>query len=171
MWGNEQRDFWLNGQGWARFWCNIGGFCDPNKTDALGWTPLHHAIDSMSFSERAFFAAMELVPLMSKEYLAKTTQAPSQHMPVPVGYTALHFACSGSTVGFHNGKIIKAFINANADVDWKDHGGNTPLHLACGSGIQDAVEVLVDNGADVKRLNKNQKGMIELAQASPSLQN
>ena len=91
MWQNEQQAFWANGQGWARFWCNIGGFVDPNETDALGWTPLHHAIDSMSFSERAFFAAMELTPLMSKEYLAKTTQAPSQHMPVPVGYTALHF--------------------------------------------------------------------------------
>jgi len=40
----------FSSQDWADWWLRIGGFRDANDRDANGWTPLHHAIDSMTFS-------------------------------------------------------------------------------------------------------------------------
>ena len=89
---------------------------------------------------------------------------------MPVGYTALHFACEGSTLGFHNAEVVSRLLEHQADIDPTEHNGSTPLHLACGSGITDTVQVLVEKGADVKRKNEDKKGVIELAQGYPSLQ-
>ena len=48
--------------GWARFWLNLGGWeSGANDEDDLGWTPLIHACGSVTFSERASFAALQLI--------------------------------------------------------------------------------------------------------------
>ena len=58
--------------------------------------------------------------------------------------TALHIACERS---FCDG--VKILINYKADLTIKDHEGCTPLHLACGSNIETAMEmqttIVVDN--------------------------
>jgi uncharacterized protein len=60
------------------------------------------------------------------------------------GWTALHWAA------FH-GKldIVKALINAGADVNAKDNDGWTALHLAAKYGDLDVVKALINAGADL----------------------
>ena len=69
------------------------------------------------------------------------TRAPSQQRTLrtlrgPVGYTALHFACSGSTAGYHNGQIVEKLIEARANIDMVDYNGTTPLLLCAGQSTQ-----------------------------------
>ena len=155
--------------GWAHYWCRLGGFSSIDETDQAGWTPLHHAIDSATFSHRALFAAMDLIDHMSSDYLNKQTLAPSQQCRiarVPVGWTALHFAADGSTKRYSNRELVHKLADAKADLNICDSNGNTPLHLAVSTGVQDAVVELVSFGANVHLTNKRKKGILELAQSS-----
>ena len=110
---------------------------------------------------------------MSVASLNPATQVPSQQsgiMGVPVGYTALHFACSGSSVCFKNGELVHRLAERRIDLNPRDLKGSTPLQLAVSTGILDAVQQLVRRGADIFATNANGKGIIELAaKCSPSV--
>ena len=63
--------------------------------------------------------------------------------------TPLHVAALSSK----SGDVIRALVKAGADVDARDDIQRTPLHLAA-SKNQCAVEMLIENGANVNLLNK-----------------
>ena len=48
---------------WAEFWLQLGGFENPDDRDENNWLPLHHSLDSMTFSRRAALASVALIPL------------------------------------------------------------------------------------------------------------
>ncbi|KAL2814093.1 ankyrin repeat-containing domain protein [Aspergillus cavernicola] len=77
------------------------------------------------------------------------------------GQTPLHRACQARTRtrtsnGNGNGNedelLINLLINHGADVEMRDFLGNTPLHLACAAGNQQAVELVLRAGADVNSM-------------------
>ena len=64
------------------------------------------------------------------------------------GKGLLHYACEAG-----NAHILKLLIGKGLDVNLRDHGGLTPLHMVVQSGSDDAVEVtkiLLESGADTK---------------------
>ena len=104
----------FSSQEWADWWLRIGGFRDANDRDANGWTPLHHAIDSMTFSGwRAYQAALALIQ-QTRDIDAATTSTQ------PPGYTALHFAADGSDHGFHLAQIVTALVERRANLEALD---------------------------------------------------
>lgn len=52
-------------------------------------------------------------------------------------------------------KLVKMFIEANADVNHYDEKGCTPLIYACKSGNPISATMLLDNGADVTYISEN----------------
>ena len=68
-----------------------------------------------------------------------------------IGRTPLHYACEQSTpcALYFTKKLTEARVPINA----QDHHGWTPLHVAAASGNGVAVEFLLENGADVRKLD------------------
>ena len=64
------------------------------------------------------------------------------------GWTALHYAAA---VG--NTEIMLVLLNKSAHVDAKSPNKTTPLMMAVRSGDTNAVQVLLDKGADLKLIN------------------
>ncbi|KAL4794568.1 hypothetical protein BDV19DRAFT_379477 [Aspergillus venezuelensis] len=66
------------------------------------------------------------------------------------GRTPLHTACSTGTI-----EMIELLLQHDADIEAVDARGRTPLHIACTereySYPEEAVKLLVDEGADVNR--------------------
>ena len=72
----------------------------------------------------------------------------------PFGQTPLIICCTEELAlrsTRPNLGLIKLLLAANADPDAADTFGNTPLLAACQGGSRDAVEALVDHGADVNQ--------------------
>jgi len=67
-----------------------------------------------------------------------------------IGVTALHAAVQGikGNVG-----VVKALLDAKADVDARTHKGNTPLLFAANSGQLECARLLIDRGACVNAQN------------------
>lgn len=70
------------------------------------------------------------------------------------GKTLLHnfLATKSLTVGRCPNGIIGELVRMGADVNARDHNGNTPLHI---SRDVDAAKMLVSNGADTQALNNS----------------
>ena len=116
--------------------------------DKNGWSPLHHAIDSTTFSCRAVQATWALIPLVPKEIINHQTTGNR-----PKGCSCLHLACDSSDRGYERRAIVQELIKAEADLELKDPKDNTPLLLASGCSLTDICRVLVDAGADVNVKN------------------
>ena len=52
---------------WAEYWMSIGNFSSANMMDSNGWTPLHHACDATTYSERAGLAAEQSIRMTTKD--------------------------------------------------------------------------------------------------------
>ena len=61
-----------------------------------------------------------------------------------LGRTPLHYAASQKT-GL---SYITNLLKAGANIDYQDHSGVTPLHLACRFGNISLVRMLIDEGAN-----------------------
>lgn len=61
------------------------------------------------------------------------------------GRTALHMACSDPK----KAAAVEGLIRAGADIGMPDYSGHPPLHWANTHGCDDAVEILLDAGADL----------------------
>ena len=53
------------------------------------------------------------------------------------------------------GQVVKALIEASADVNKADNDGVTPLHSAALVGLEAVVNVLIEAGADVNETSNN----------------
>ncbi len=129
------------------------------NVDAHGWTPLYEA------------------GMLEREGLVQLLIARGAHPPSPIHWAALRGdaakvkslieggfyvdvkdgkdrtpLCSAATVGKASNSEIAAYLLAKgADVNTKDDGGKTPLHLALswGGGRKDMVELLLSKDAEV----------------------
>ena len=78
----------IDDDNWAKWWIEKSGYKHILQKDDNGWTPLHHALDSMTFSPmRAYSAAEALINATPEENLNEQTTG-SQ----PTGFAPLHFA-------------------------------------------------------------------------------
>lgn len=57
--------------------------------------------------------------------------------------------------------MIRLLLDKNADINAKDKGGNTPLHLAAYFGADDVVKLLIERGANLDIENNSRKKPIE----------
>ena len=66
------------------------------------------------------------------------------------GCTALHLAASKGSL-----QVVRALLRQNEiEVDPVDNGGRSPLHLACVSGYDDVMNILLQAGALESRRDK-----------------
>ena len=78
--------------------------------------------------------------------------------PEAAGFSALHFACSGSDKQLLRIELATSLIDHKADVDLKDYVGNTPLLKAAGSGTADVVLLLKERRADIHARRNTKDG-------------
>ena len=131
--------------------------------DDANWSALHHAVDATTYSERAREATFSLIP-MTPAWTLNSGTTGSQ----PRGFTCLHFACDGSDRTFCKADVVRMLWQRNADLEARTSTGNTPLNLACSTGLTDVVHALVACGADVNAVNYRGVGGYQSAQQSSS---
>ena len=76
------------------------------------------------------------------------------------GRTSLHLAAMDSDRKIDD---FRKILEKSTETMVKDRGGNTPLHLAAGSGFYEAVELLILKGATVDEPNKEGNTALHLA--------
>ena len=62
-----------------------------------------------------------------------------------------------------SGKVEKAILNNDFDVDVKNEFGDTPLHIAASTGYTSVVKLLLEHKADVNAINKDGDTPLHLA--------
>lgn len=67
------------------------------------------------------------------------------------GWPPLVFQCRGDRGG--SAERVQALIDAGADVNMRNHKGQSALHVAAKAGFGDIVQLLVDTGAEVNCLD------------------
>ena len=133
----------------------------PDQVDVFGWSALHHAIDSSSFSMRAGNAALDLIPLTPRSIINHAITG-----RICRGFTCLHLAVDGSDKTFLKGKLVKELLEAKAALEDRTEGGVTPFLLACGTGVVDVASVLCHAGADITAVDHNNKTGMQRAVSS-----
>jgi hypothetical protein len=98
--------------------------------------------------------------------------------PVPVGGPGIPPLQAAAGVGFGEGYAGNSHRNApggwlpgvkylveelHADVNGRDHEGNTALHHAAARGDNEMIEYLVAHGADVKAVNRAGETTVDMA--------
>ena len=125
----------------------------PHDLDADGWSPLHHACDTSSYSIRALKAARELIPMTDASIINKRTTGRR-----PTGYTTLHLVCDSSDKAYGRHGLVEDLVSSRAELEATDPRGNTALLLAAGVGVTDVVGALLTAGAEVGAINLNGMG-------------
>lgn len=77
-------------------------------------------------------------------------------------YTLLHFACSEDR-NHENKDTAEFLILEGADVNAKSKSGNTPLHVAAETGLNEIVGLLLDHSADVNARNNSGETPLDVA--------
>lgn len=109
---------------------------DCNLPDALGWTPLHHAV---YHGQIHLVAKLILVAHANPEAKTVTDEKP------------LHMACKRAHV-----IIADLLLRRGASPSPKDVLGNTPAHCAAEQGNSELIALLAAKGDSM--INKNDKG-------------
>lgn len=65
-----------------------------------------------------------------------------------------------------NNKLVSRLIKFGYDVNAKDLGGNTPLHIAALNNLPDITLKLIENGADLSAVNAQEQTALELSALS-----
>lgn len=63
--------------------------------------------------------------------------------------TALHVVCDWPGYFPHGAQIVRVLVEAGAEIDAGNPGGETPLHWAASSDDSEVAEALIDAGADL----------------------
>lgn len=84
--------------------------------------------------------------------------------------SALHYAARGNC-WWHAHQALPYLIKAGADIDIRDHNGQTPLHMALqgdgnypGPFSRDAAKILIEAGADVNAVDDSGRSCLACAQ-------
>ena len=133
----------------------------PTQLDANGWSPLHHAVDSTSFSTAAVHATRALLQDTPAEIINSPTSGDKPH-----GWSCLHFACDGSDRTYFRAELCRLLVAAHADLEFRCPKGNTPFLLATSTGQADVVAALLELGADPHARNNRGRGAYEGAAQS-----
>ncbi|MGM9514483.1 ankyrin repeat domain-containing protein [Roseateles sp. DB2] len=149
---------------------------DPNQADAQRNTALHKAI--MEESERVVKLLIEH-PQTDVNALNQAGETPVMLAALrgrlpwvqalvrrgalinEAGFTALHYACSGPDNG-----VAAWLVSQGAELDARSPNGSTPLMMAAGYGSPDAVEVLLQAGANASLVNDKGLSALDFARQS-----
>jgi|GEM_PF-2567191 len=101
---------------------------------------------------------LEILRLRPRTIEDRDTMRPkSSNLQMLQQATPLHFAAQSGHIG-----IVRALIDAGADVNAKNPQDITPLHLAAWDGNSEIVGMLLDRGADLNLRSQRNKGMSAL---------
>ena len=155
-----------NDRDWLEYWLQLGGFRHIYEKDANGWNPMHHALDSLTFSPyRAKYAAKAIIAATDERYFDEQTWGIS-----PKAFAPIHFACDGSERYSNKPDIVEMLLEKRANPELRDEKGNTALLLAAGSGLGNVAEILIEKGVDRYVENKEGKTALNLALGCKSRQ-
>ncbi len=131
-----------------------------NRPDKLGWTPLHFAIlgkkdvpqkaskkRTQSHREEEEFSLFDPEPVAVNTFTS-LMQCPELDINSrnSFGETPLMLLCRSSHMS--NLSRIQQLIEKNANIDIRDHIGQTPLIAACMKGNKNIAKILLSAGAD-----------------------
>jgi len=74
------------------------------------------------------------------------------------GWSPLHYAATG-----REPKLVQLLLDRGAEIDAASPNGSTPLMMAAQYGSEDSVRLLLARGADAKRRNQLDLGVIDFA--------
>ena len=114
---------------------------DPNARDNHGFTPLYWAV---------WHSSLAVIPMLLKGGADLHARHGSRDG------TLLHWAGSPA--------VVKILLDAGADLHARDKNGETPLHVAAGSGDPARVKVLLDAGADLHARAEDGKTPLHVAE-------
>lgn len=120
----------------------------PSLSDKAGDTPLHVA------SQQGHVEAINA--LLAKGKGASTTALLKQVNTK--GSTALHLASAAG-----QRRAVDALLTAGADIDQRDHAGNTSLIVAVINHRYDVIKLLLQRGAGLDKRNNNKKTALDIA--------
>ncbi|CEG42256.1 Histone H3 (Lys9) methyltransferase SUV39H1/Clr4, required for transcriptional silencing [Plasmopara halstedii] len=148
--------------------------CNPNASDASGWSALHYTTDFGQLDVLNFLVEIASVQSESNEirpvlldlnardghgWTPLMCAAANGHIDIiqrllqlganillssSEGRSALHWAASRGMSA-----AVAVLMDAGADVNQVDHSGWTPLHCATIHGNTDCAAFLIDKGADI----------------------
>ncbi|WP_406655755.1 ankyrin repeat domain-containing protein [Methanolobus sp. ZRKC2] len=119
---------------------------DINAVDDQGATPLHYS---------SHLGNLEITRLFINSG-ANIHASGEVGTPLLVAASSLHdlgYTSNWDEIESEKVKIIKLLIENGADVNVINSEGETPLHLAAGSGSLKIVKLLIENGGDVNALD------------------
>lgn len=148
---------------WQYWWMRLCGFETPSQLDEFSFSALHHACDSSSFSERAYRAAKALIKVTPVHIIDTATTGKR-----PPGYTCMHFVCDGSDKGYRHNDLAKSLLDYGAAIDPTTTRDGSPLLLTCATGQSNLAYMLLKHGADTQTINRNGKGVKQVAASSSS---
>ena len=113
---------------------------NPNIADENGITPLHRASDP------------KIIKLFLENGAALSLNKKNKYGKTPLN-------------GIRNEESVVLLINAGANIDTQDNGGNTPLHIAYANGYDDIIKILIANGGNTEIKNNEGKKFNEVKQS------
>lgn len=121
----------------------------PSLTDRAGDTALHVA------SQRGHIEIVStlLAPGKSDSVATLLKQANAK------GSAALHLASAAG-----QRKVVEILLHAGADIDPRDHAGNTPLIVAAINHRNEVISLLLQRGAELDKRNNNKKTALDIAE-------
>ena len=156
----------------------LRGGMNPNGANAAGQLPLHWALMHESpkvvslliaypgidleaqnaNGERPLMLAALRGRLAWAQALMKAGASVEPQRGTPA-WNALHYACSGPD----SLEVVRFLLDQGVDIDARSPNGTTPLMMAARYGSQDAAELLLKRGADVRLLNDRGLNAVEFA--------
>ncbi|KAJ8683925.1 hypothetical protein QAD02_019717 [Eretmocerus hayati] len=137
---------------------------DPDSQDVDGATPLYYSLEPASIRELFSVYSRDLTLQMLSKTLYSAQRkimelllAKGADVNIKVhGFSLLHKA----SLTINDYSLIKCILKSNSNVNAQDDYGRTPLHLASLCKNHPAVSELLQHGADINIVNKNNQTVL-----------